>query len=315
MTDTADHPTTSLSYFWWASKHPPADPKTSFVGKVVLITGANAGLGFEAATKFAALGVSKLIFGVRSLEKGKAAKAQIERVTKCRVDVIQLFKLDMSSYDSVENFVKEVTAKFPKINAAVLNAGVAPAAYNLSPHGYEMSIQVNVISTAYLGILLLPSLRETAAATQTPSHLEFVSSHGHTGAKVETIKGGDSILGKVNDPKLFSFMVQYVNSKLLEMWAMVQIAAKVSPSEVIVTASCPGLCRSSLGRDFSLALRVPDGLFKRIFGRSAEEGSRTLVSAVTVGEEAHGGFWTNDAVTTYVAYPTSFYSYMGLTVI
>ncbi len=71
-----------------------------------------------------ALGVSKLIFAVRSLEKGEAAKLEIERKTKCNAEVIQLFKLDMSSYESIENFVKEV----------------------------------NVISTAYLAILLLPSL-------------------------------------------------------------------------------------------------------------------------------------------------------------
>jgi len=85
---------------------------------------------------------------------------------------------------------------------------------------------------------------EIAAKIGTPSHLEFVSSHGYKATQVKTIKGRDSILEKVNDLKLFSFMFQYVNSKLLEMWVMKQIAARVSLSEVIINTSHPGLCRS-----------------------------------------------------------------------
>ncbi len=89
------------------------------------------------------------------MEKGKAAKLDIERKSRHNVDVIQLFKLDIGSYNSIKNFVKDAAAKFLKINAALLNAGEATAAYNLSCDGYEMSIQVNAVSTAHLAILLL----------------------------------------------------------------------------------------------------------------------------------------------------------------
>ncbi|KAK3943683.1 hypothetical protein QBC46DRAFT_28136 [Diplogelasinospora grovesii] len=61
----------------WGVKHPPADPTVSFAGKTVLVTGANTGLGFEAAVKYAALGASKLILGVRSADKGEAARQRI----------------------------------------------------------------------------------------------------------------------------------------------------------------------------------------------------------------------------------------------
>ncbi len=137
-----------------------------------------------------------------------------------------------------------------------------------------------------------------AAKIGTPSHLEFVSSHGHKAAQVETIKGGDSILEKVNDPKLFSFMFQYVNSKLLEMWVMKQIApgsrSLKSSSTLLIR-----VCAEVFLGEVSVLLygSQMEYIFKRIFGRSADEGSQTLVSAVAVGKEAHGGFWTNDEIT------------------
>nr|A0A7L8UXK7.1 RecName: Full=Short-chain dehydrogenase/reductase ffsI; AltName: Full=Cytochalasans biosynthesis cluster protein ffsI [Aspergillus flavipes]QOG08946.1 FfsI [Aspergillus flavipes] len=286
----------SLSAFWWASKHPPADPTTSFAGKTILITGPNAGLGYEAALKFAALGASQLIFGVRSLARGKEAKASIEAKTKCAPSVIHLLQLDMASYASIESFAREVNSKFPVVHAAVLNAGVAPPAYKRSPEGWEMALQVNVISTAYLAILLLPKLRATGIAAGEPTHLEFVTSVGHGDVAVETVRDARSILGKVNEEANFKFTAQYSITKLLEMWVMRHVAAAARSSEVIVNGACPSLCKSSLGRDFSIMLRAPDSLMKAIIGRTAEQGSRILVSAVTTGQKAHGGFWSHDRI-------------------
>lgn len=286
----------SPAKFKYQKAHPPVDPTTSFAGKTILITGPNTGLGFEAATKFARLGASKLIFGVRSLDRGREAKTQIEQLTKCKPDVIQLEQLDMASYGSVEKFAKSVSDKFPVIHAAVLNAGVAPPSHKLSKEGWEMSIQVNVISTAYLAILLLPKLRESGRAIGEPVHLEFVASAGHGDVAVESVRDSKSILNKLNDPANFKFTAQYQITKLLEMWVMKQVAEKTSAKEVIVNGCCPGLCKSSIGRDFNIVLRGLDAIFKGIFAQTAEAGSRVLVSGVTTGLDSHGGFWTLDTV-------------------
>ena len=66
-----------LGLMWWSGRNPPSDPLTTLTGKTVLITGANVGLGFEAAIKFAKLKASRLIFGVRSLQRGEEAKARL----------------------------------------------------------------------------------------------------------------------------------------------------------------------------------------------------------------------------------------------
>ncbi|PGG95573.1 hypothetical protein GX51_08218 [Blastomyces parvus] len=286
----------TLSSYWWAARHPPADPATSFNGKIVLITGANAGLGFEAAIKFAALGASSLIFGVRSLQKGEDAKARIEAMTGCGADVIHLIELDMSSYQSIENFVQQVNRRFTVVHAAVLNAGVFQSSYKLSPEGWEMSIQVNAISTAYLGILLLPKLCETGLSTGRAVHLEIVASCAQGDVNVKDVHDTSSILQKINDPKNFSIGSQYCISKLLSMWVTTHIAAKVSVEQVIVSACCPGMCQSNLSHDLGFVLRGVDGFFRSILARTTEQGSRTLVSGTLLGPDAHGGFWTHDRI-------------------
>src|ERR1700744_5342539 len=120
MTQQPPPITPGLGQFRWSANHPPADPTRSFTGKTVLITGATVGIGFEAATKFAALGASKIIIGSRSLERGNKAKELIEQKTECGSHVIQIVELDMESYASIQAFANSVSKKFRPIHIAVL---------------------------------------------------------------------------------------------------------------------------------------------------------------------------------------------------
>ena len=93
-------------------------------------------------------------------------------------------------------------------------------------------------------------------------------------------------------------LTQYHVSKLLLMYVMEGIAAKTldkdGKPEVIVTTVCPSLCRTNLGREFGLMMRISNGLFQKIFARSCEEGSRTLVSGAALGPKAHNDYWSHD---------------------
>jgi NAD(P)-dependent dehydrogenase (short-subunit alcohol dehydrogenase family) len=287
---------TSFSDFWWSARNPPPQPTIPLSNKIVLITGANAGLGFEAAQKLAQLSPSKLILGVRSLEKGKEAKMRIQRATGVSENIIDVLELDMGNYASIERFAHEINDKYTTMDAAILNAGVAPPTFRESKEGWENAIQINVLSSAYLGILLLPKLRHTGILKNRAVHLQFVVSNGHRDISLDRFSGPASILDTVNDPKNFNFTKQYSISKLLEVWAYTKIAEKVDPEEVIVVGSCPSLTKTSLGRDFGLAIRAADALVKALIARTAEEGSRVLVSALGVGQEAHGGFFSHDRI-------------------
>lgn len=285
---------------WWAARHPPANPTTSFAGQTVLITGANTGLGYEAALKFAALGASRLIFGVRSLRKGEEARAQICQQTGYGASNVQLYELDMSTFASVKAFA-EMTAKEPRVDIAILNAGIMATSHGLSPEGYEMSLQVMVLSTALLGILLLPQLQKSAAISGKPAHLELVGSVAGRNVKPDTFSRSDAkILDQVNEPNFFGVQKQYNVAKLLLFYVLAGLVESTSSSEVIVNAVCPGPCRTDLGRDFSSWLKMPMALFQSVLARSAEEGARSYVSGVALGQEAHGQLWSADTFFRYV---------------
>lgn len=292
-----------IGMIWWSARNPPTNPDTSFAGKTILITGANIGLGFEATLKFAALGASRLILGVRSLHRGDDAKVEICRRTGYDAGNIRLYEIDMSTFALVKAFAETTLKNEPRIDIAILNAGMSAPSHKLGPEGYEMSLQVNVISTALLAILLLPQLMESAKRSGEPSHLEFTGSVGHHFVKADTLNFDDDtrILDKVNDAAFFGVERQYSVTKLLLMYVMDGLVNAISSSpkhndysDVIITTTCPSLCRTNLGRDFPTLLKIPVGLIHRVIARSAEEGSRSLVSGAILGKEANGEFWSHD---------------------
>ena len=73
-----------MSFLWEVIKgrySPPKDTRPDFAARNIIVTGANAGLGFEAAAKFVELGAHKVILAVRTLSKGEEAQRQIEART------------------------------------------------------------------------------------------------------------------------------------------------------------------------------------------------------------------------------------------
>lgn len=284
----------------WGSRNRPTNPTVSFEGKTVLITGANTGLGFEAALKFAQLGASRIILGVRSLQKGEEARTRISEQVGYNVENIKLYEIDMGSFQSVKLFAQEVSQE-EELHVAILNAGLAAPARRISPEGYEMSLQVHALSTALISIILLPKLRKTSLDSGVSTHLEIVGSIAGRGAKLDELSEKTPILDQVNEPSFFSSQKQYMFTKLFEFYVMQGLVQATeswrssSPGpDVIINAVCPGLCRTTLGRDFPAFLRVPMEFAYSMIARTAEEGARSYVSGVTLGKEAHGELWSGD---------------------
>ena len=250
--------------------------------------------------KFATLGASRLILGVRSVQRGDEAKEQICQRTGYDASNVQIYQLDMSSFASVKAFA-EVVSKEKRVDVAVLNAGMAAPKYQLSPEGCEISLQVNVLSTALLAVLLYPKLEKSAVLSGSPSHVELVGSVGHRMVKstaLDAVLDKDTpLLDHVNDKKSFHVQDTYVMTKLLLMYVMEGLVSATNAknaSDVIITTCCPNLCRTNIGRDFNYVMNVANRLFQLIFARTAEEGSRIIVSGTTLGKEAHGRFWSHD---------------------
>ena len=291
-----------------AKWYPPAPPTTSFVDKTVLITGANTGLGFDAAKHFLNLGAAHLIIGVRSIDKGNAARNLLEQAFPLAKGNIDVLPLDMNSYDSVKSFASHVCSRYQALDVALLNAGISNRTYSVSPEGWEETLQVNTLSTSLLALLLLPKLR-VSERDYGPTHMVIVSSSLYSGIKREELSlEPRNVLKACSDSaNNFAGQRQYAKSKLFIMYAVKELAALATTSggepQVIVTSCCPGACVTNLGRQYNRWYeRLAIWLFAPIFARSIEEGSRTLVSAAELGPEAQGGFWKNDELKRYACF-------------
>lgn len=301
-----------MSFFYnllHAKFFPPSDPTVSFAGKTVLVTGGNCGLGFEAALKFVTLGAKNVVLACRSLEKGDAAVADIEKRTG-RKGVLRSWQLDMNSYASVQALAARVAAELPGLDIALLNAGVIQPHYRVSPEGWEETLQVNVLSTAFLAMLLLPILKEKGSSVGDSggdsAHLCFVSSGNYASANVQTqAKEATNLLREFSQPASFAGAeAQYSVSKLFGMYAANELAARVAAAAgkkeggeapVIINSVNPGATATSLTRNIdSLALKVVAWVYLRLLARTAEQGSRSLVSACALGPESHGRYWEHD---------------------
>ncbi|KAJ5824923.1 Short-chain dehydrogenase/reductase SDR [Penicillium robsamsonii] len=267
----------------------PKYPTESFADQTVLITGANVGLGLEAARHITRLGAAKVILGVRNVPAGKQAKEDIEKSTG-RPGVCEVWEVDLSSNASVLAF-SERASKLPQLDVVILNAAIATEEFSLA-EGYERSVTVNVINTLSLGLLLLPTLKATRRknTSHTP-RLTFVVSEVHAWVKFPEWKE-DEPMKFVSDQTRAKMTERYPLSKLLQVLLVQELADRVRESEVIVNMLNPGLCHSQLGRDLGLGFK----LVKLILARSTEVGSRTLVASAAAGVQSHGAYMTDGLV-------------------
>lgn len=130
---------------------------THIMRRTVLITGANAGIGFAAARQFADAG-HRVVLGCRNPERGAAAVATLrQRHPEARVSALTL---DMASRDSIRAAVGRLD-EVDEIDVVIHNAAffdLGMSSRMFTPEGTEVTWATNVIGPALLTELLLPRL-------------------------------------------------------------------------------------------------------------------------------------------------------------
>lgn len=154
----------------------PAYPTTDCTGRTIIVTGANGGLGKEAARHLVRLNADRVIITARDASKGNTAKSDIESTTG-RKGSVEVWSLDLEDYDSVKAFATKVNG-LKRLDAIIENAGKATATFT-EVAGNESTITVNVVSTFLLALLVLPKLQETAKKFNVVPNLVIVSSEVH----------------------------------------------------------------------------------------------------------------------------------------
>ncbi len=128
--------------------------------RIVIITGANSGIGKEATLMFAQAGYL-VVMACRNLEKSKPVQEEI--IKKSKNDKVLLEKLDMSSFASITEFSDRIKAHFTKIdvlinNAAYFNHGES---HRLSADNLEITFATNVSGPFLLTNLLTEHLKKS----------------------------------------------------------------------------------------------------------------------------------------------------------
>jgi retinol dehydrogenase-12 len=119
-----------------------------------------------------------VILGCRSFDKGFNAKKDIiEHSFAGDEGVVEVWQVDLSSYESVKDFCKKVET-LDRVDAVVENAGVATPTFEVC-EGMEKTATVNVISTFLMAVLILPKLRESAERFNMVPRLTIVASDAH----------------------------------------------------------------------------------------------------------------------------------------
>jgi NAD(P)-dependent dehydrogenase (short-subunit alcohol dehydrogenase family) len=142
-------------------------------GRTAVVTGANAGLGLQAAQVLAAHG-AHVILACRNLDKAGRAAGQIAQA--CPGASTSIVRLDLASQSSVRSAAEEIRARFPRVDLLINNAGVMAVPYQQTEDGFELTLATNHLGPFALTGLLLDRLAAGARIVTMSSigHLDGV---------------------------------------------------------------------------------------------------------------------------------------------
>lgn len=148
--------------------------------KVVIVTGGNHGIGYEACLCLAQQPEYIVIVASRSPERTQAAVDKIGQLAGH--DNVVSGELDLASLDSVKRFSEWFKANYQRLDALICNAGVMNTALRYSKDRFEETIAVNHVGHYLLTRLLLDDLLRSGSV-ETPSRVVIISSATHDPAR------------------------------------------------------------------------------------------------------------------------------------
>ncbi|KAJ8523241.1 hypothetical protein ONZ45_g331 [Pleurotus djamor] len=251
-------------------------------GSVVLVVGANTGIGYEAAKHYAKMGAVKVVMGCRSKSRGEDAVRRLKEETGC--DNVELRLIDLASFTSVKSFVDDFDKNYERLDLLVANAGVMTETYQETEDGWEQSLQVNHLAQALLILLLLPKVFKTVDLRPKGSlpRIVIVASEVHQNAVVPPkAYEATSLLECISSKETslpYNASDKYHLAKLLNVCFTRELAAHLpsTPDTPINNCVNPGLCQSELVRG---PVPFVFKILMKLLARTSEEGARQLVWA------------------------------------
>lgn len=205
-------------------------------GRTVLVTGANSGIGYEAALVLAGKG-ARVLLACRAEERGLAARERIH-AQHPEADVA-FVPLDLGSLESVAKAAAQVSGE-ARLDLLINNAGIMIPPRRETADGFESQFGVNHLGHFALTGHLLGKLRE-----QPESRVVTVSSSAHFAGRIDF----DDIQATRN----YNRQGRYAMSKLANLLFTNELARRLeaSGSGPSAVACHPGISETELSREFS----------------------------------------------------------------
>ena len=196
-------------------------------GKVIIVTGGNSGIGFEAAKELARKG-AQTILACRNMEKAQAAFEKIQfEIPESRVEIMEL---DLVNLESVRIFSDQFKSKYDRLDVLLNNAGIMMVPYGLTMDGFERQFGTNHLGHFALTGMLIDMLVNTHG-----SRVVNVSSNGHRFGRIDfenlMYENGEgySPMNAYGRSKLANLLFTYELQRRLELAGASTIAAAAHP--------------------------------------------------------------------------------------
>ena len=249
-------------------------------GRVAVVTGANAGIGFEAARALAGRR-AEVHLACRDRVKGERARDRIlERHPGARV---QLGQLDLASLASVRDYARGFWP--PRVDILLCNAGLITWGYKETRDGVE-----RVVGVSHIGhVELFSGLRERLARAWR-SRLVMVSSESHRWPRTLDFSRFPFPRQK------YRSLLAYGQAKLCNALFAVEVQRRYSDLGITAASLHPG---SMIPTEISRGSRLTRSVFALVtpFTKSVAQGAATSVYCATAPEveENAGGYFADCA--------------------
>ncbi len=233
-------------------------------GKVVIVTGASAGIGKVTAVAIAKQG-AKVLLVCRDRGRGEAALAEIR--SESGNDDVSLFLADFASQRSIRHVASEILAQVEAIDVLVNNAGAIHGERVITEDGLESTFAVNHVGYFLFTHLLLDALRAAS-----PSRIINVASDAH--------RAGSLNLDDLRAEKGYSSFGAYAASKLANIAFTFELARRLEGTGVTANCLHPGVVATNFGASGGFFMRLGVKIARPFF-RNADDGAATSIYLAT----------------------------------
>lgn len=267
-------------------------------GKVILITGCNSGIGYE-ASKQLARGGGIVVLGCRSLANAQATATRIRQELK-RDDVqLHPLELDLSSFASiragVNTFLGWNLSSTPSLlHILINNAGVMATPHTFTADGHEMQFGTNHLGHFLLTNLLLDSLKRGAKESGW-GRVVNVSSIGHWMTRFSAFPFED-----LKGEKHYEKWHRYAVSKLANIYHAMTLNKKLDGTGITAYSVHPGVINTNLMRhNASFITTVANNISPSVMmAKSIPQGAATelycaFAPDIDTLEKGAGGFFAD----------------------